>query len=262
MEFAADHPLLASAGEDNSLLLWDLDELEPETGAAPRLHIEPERLAGHQKPVQCLAFSRGDRLATASQDGTIRMWATDSGTSSQVLNTAAFIQSLAFAADDFSLLGVADDRTLRVWHASYGIAFAAKEGRYLKLKALSETGGGAWTAVGEIRVFAGETLLPTRQWKLVSADSEAQDTPATLAFDGDPRTFWCTRWRTRVIPPHPHEIVIDLGQAYRLTGFSVLPRGDGNPNGTIKDYELYVGNDPKDFGLPVSQGKLADAPRP
>ncbi|HEY2251957.1 MAG TPA: discoidin domain-containing protein, partial [Planctomycetaceae bacterium] len=262
MAFAADRPLLASAGEDNSLLLWNLDELEPETGAAPRLHIEPQRLVGHQKPVQCLAFLRGDRLATASQDGTIRLWETDSGTASQVLNTAAFIQSLAFAVDDFSLLSVGSDRTLGVWHASFGIAFAAKEGRYLKLKALSEIGGGSWTAVGEIRVFAGETRLPTRQWTLVSVDSEAQGAPAMFAFDGNPRTFWSTRWRSRVIPPHPHEIVIDLGKVYRLTAFSVLPRNDGNPNGTIKDYELYVGNDPQDFGPPVSKGKLADGPPP
>lgn len=260
MTFAADRPLLASAGDDNSLLLWNLTGLAPETPPALRPGIVPQRLEGHLQPVQCLAFSpRGDRLATASQDGTIRLWATESGTSYQVLKTAAFIQSLAFDAGDFSLSGVGHDRALRVWHASYGIAFAAKEGRYLKLKALSEIGGGEWTAVGEIQVFAGQALVPAQRWKLVSVDSEAQDSPATFAFDGNPRTFWCTRWRSRP-PRHPHEIVIDLGQAYRLTSFSVLPRHDGNSNGTIQDYELYVGNDLENLGPPVSHGRLANGP--
>ena len=258
LAFAADRSLLASAGDDRYVLLWNLAGLEKDVQPGRQAVFRPRFLFGHQEVVQSLAFSpRRKWLATASQDKTIRLWSTEQGASVQMLTTAGFMQSLAFHSDDSRLSGVGSDRTLAVWRASNGITFDAKEGRYVKLKALSEINGQVWTTIAEIRVFAGETLVPTRQWKVVSADSEESDTPASLAFDGNPRTFWGTRWRSDATR-HPHEIVIDLGEAYPLTGFSLLPRNDGIANGTVKDYEFYVGNELKNLGPPVSQGKLGD----
>jgi len=257
LAFSAERLWLASAGDENSLFLWNLQNVNPQ-GGLPDRGFGVNFLAGHLQPVQCLAFSpRGNWLATGSNDGTVRLWSTDLASSIQVFSPAAIAQSLAFDGETSSLFGVGRDRTLGIWRARYGITFPPSEGRYLKLKALSEVNGQVWTTVGEIRLFSEEKLLPTGQWKLVSADSEEGDTPGTYAFDGNPRTFWGTKWRSGA-SRHPHEIVIDLGKSERLTGFSLLPRHDGSPNGTIKDYELYLGNDPKDFGPPISQGQLPD----
>jgi len=75
--------------------------------------------------------------------------------------------------------------------------------------------------------------LPPSRITVLRASSEEKDTPATAAFDGDPKTMWHTAWRQGAAPP-PHEIVVDLGQSWSITGVGYLSRQDavGNfPNG-------------------------------
>jgi hypothetical protein len=55
---------------------------------------------------------------------------------------------------------------------------------------------------------------------------------------------------------HPHDIVFDLGESREISGFAYLSRTDGR-NGTIKDFEFFVGDNPKDFGRPVRKGTFA-----
>jgi hypothetical protein len=106
-----------------------------------------------------------------------------------------------------------------------------------------------------------EGAIPRDGWKLVRVDSESthNDKLGVKAFDGDPTTWWHTEWRDAK-PMHPHEIVIDLGQVRSIRGFRYLPRGDASANGTILDYEFFVGNDPDALGRPVAEGRFeADA---
>ena len=72
----------------------------------------------------------------------------------------------------------------------------------------------------------------------VRADSEHPGNEAFRAVDGNPGTFWHSRWRVPMTDL-PHEIIVDLGACYEITGFTYLPRTDGTRNGTIKDYEAY-----------------------
>lgn len=80
-------------------------------------------------------------------------------------------------------------------------------------------------------------------------------------MDGDPETMWHTRWGHDETG-HPHDLVIDLGRSYRIAGFSYLPRRGGG-NGTIRQYELYLSENPKQFGDPVCVGSFGpgDAPK-
>ena len=89
----------------------------------------------------------------------------------------------------------------------------------------------------------------------VRVDSEAPGYEGFRAMDGDPQSMWHTRWEFGETP-HPHEIVIDLGAAYEISGFAYLPRSGGG-NGTIKDYECYVSDRDKAFGDPVVKGTFA-----
>ncbi len=66
--FARDGSILASAGADTTVRLWDL-EREEEIG---------EPLAGHEESVTSVAFSPdGELLASAGQDDTLRLWDVD-----------------------------------------------------------------------------------------------------------------------------------------------------------------------------------------
>lgn len=89
----------------------------------------------------------------------------------------------------------------------------------------------------------------------VEVDSESPGYEGFRAMDGNPETMWHTDFHFDETPP-PHEIVVDLGASYEIAGFAYLPRRGGG-NGTIGQYECYVGNDPKNCGKPVVSGKFA-----
>jgi len=88
----------------------------------------------------------------------------------------------------------------------------------------------------------------------VTADSEAAGYEAVNALDGNPQSMWHTQFRGSQ-PKHPHQIVVDLGSSYEITAFGYLARPGGG-NGTIKDYEFYVSDDPEDFGEPAAKGTI------
>ncbi len=86
----------------------------------------------------------------------------------------------------------------------------------------------------------------------VGCDSENGGYEAYRAMDGDPTSMWHTDWGAGETP-HPHDLVLDLGKTFEITGFVYQPRR-GRGNGTIKDYEFYVSSDKKKFGTPVAKG--------
>lgn len=89
-----------------------------------------------------------------------------------------------------------------------------------------------------------------------SEDTEGAGNRGVNAVDGDPTTFWHTQWQGGS-PGHPHEIIFQLNKASKIEGVSYLPRQDGNPNGMIKGYEIYLSDDGKNFGQPVKRGEFA-----
>ena len=129
--------------------------------------------------------------------------------------------------------------------------------RYVRLQALSEAGNrGPWTTVAELNVLdsTGQPLAQN-QWRLVYVDSENPDAPATYVIDGNPATAWHTMWWNSQ-PAHPHEVQIDLGGRYTLSGFTYLPRQSGN-NGRIGNYRFYVSSDGVEW-VQVAAGTFPD----
>jgi beta-galactosidase len=77
-----------------------------------------------------------------------------------------------------------------------------------------------------------------------------------MAIDGNPATTWHTLW-DEPKPDFPHELVIELSDARALRGLNCLPRQDGNPNGWIKEYAVFVSSDGQTWGEPVAKGVFA-----
>jgi YVTN family beta-propeller protein len=132
--------------------------------------------------------------------------------------------------------------------------------RFVKLEALSETNGNAWSAAAEINLLAADgTPLSRTGWQ-VSADSQevtAEDGRVGNAFDGNPATFWHTQYQA-ASPAHPHWVVINLGATTHVGGLRYLPRQDFTFNGTIARYNVYTSADGVNWGLPVASGNLSD----
>ncbi len=110
---------------------------------------------------------------------------------------------------------------------------------------------------GRWDTYTDPLTIPETSWSVHYADSwdAVYGGEPEKAFDNDPLTFWHTEWVDQS-PAPPHEIQIDLGDTYSLQKFRLLPRQDGNFNGMIKDYELYVSDTAEDWGSPVSSGTL------
>ena len=69
-----------------------------------------------------------------------------------------------------------------------------------------------------------------------SATSEYSGNPIANAFDGNTSTFWHSNWNP--YEPLPASVTINLKGQQNVTGFTYLPRQDGNNNGQVTKYDL------------------------
>ena len=89
-----------------------------------------------------------------------------------------------------------------------------------------------------------------KNWKVVGEFVSVED--AKFVFDGDINTAWNINKQT------PIEFIFDLGDNFKLKGVKYLPgQGRWDP-GIISKYELFVSNNGKDWGAPVSKGEFSN----
>ena len=129
-------------------------------------------------------------------------------------------------------------------------------GTYTVTLTVADAWGAATQTTRVINVLGG-TPIPSTLWTLRSVDSQELPHIGVSAFDGNPNTYWQSQ-QTPSAPLPPHEIQIDLGASYRISGFVYLPRQDGNPNGRIGVYLFYISADGTNWGSPVAGGSFAN----
>ncbi len=86
-----------------------------------------------------------------------------------------------------------------------------------------------------------------------ASSQEPDEGDATYLVDGDPSTFWHTMYSI-TLAKYPHWVDFDAGTSKIIKGFTYMARQDGNLNGCIKDYEIYISNDNKSWGEPIVKG--------
>lgn len=108
----------------------------------------------------------------------------------------------------------------------------------------------AWTEhdkLGRGPALRRELQADKSAWRVQasSEEIEQENCPARAVIDGDPSTFWHSRYGQNEAK-HPHELTIDLGEEATIHEVSWSPRQDGSPNG--RPAEVVVLLDGKEMG--------------
>jgi len=91
--------------------------------------------------------------------------------------------------------------------------------------------------------------ISKKDWKAFGIRHE----DASKIFDGNPSTVWHKRGDKTM----PFDLVIDLGNTYKLSGFKYLPDQNKWSSGIISTYQFYVSDDNKKWKL-VSEGEFSN----
>lgn len=124
---------------------------------------------------------------------------------------------------------------------------AVTTGRYFCFEALnaqSEYDNSSSIAEFEI-IGEDRKAISSIDWKVIYVDSEETEKAANGAdklFDIQESIIWQTKLGDKA--NHPHQIVIDMGKAYQVKGFRILPRSDKSTKGVVKDYRFYLQTNP------------------
>ncbi|WP_437299721.1 pentapeptide repeat-containing protein [Sorangium sp. So ce426] len=138
--WAPDGKHLASAGGDNTVLLWDTD-----TGN------ELARLVGHSNSVTAVAWHPdGKRLASAGGDNTVLLWDTGTGNElARLVGHSAAVRAVAWHPDGKRLASAGNDNTVLLWDTGTGNELARLVGHSAAVRAV------AWHPDGKRLASAG-----------------------------------------------------------------------------------------------------------
>ena len=112
-------------------------------------------VSGHTAPVHSLAFKPNSyRLASASDDKTIRIWDVSDNTNLRHLRTlrghTSWVWSVAWSPDGSTLASASADGTVRLWNPNNGINFAVLRGHTERVFCV------AWSPDGRILASGSE----------------------------------------------------------------------------------------------------------
>jgi cytochrome c len=201
---------MATAGADARIAIWTAGRQQPD-----------EVFEGHRAPISGLAVSPdGSMLASASWDGTARLWPLGSGAKRVLEGHLQNVNGVAFMPDGKSLVSVGYDLAVRIWPLSDGPPDVITLTSPLNAVAIAPDGeiaaGGADGKVRFLTVGAKETgevqagptpivaLALSQDGTLIAAagiggavsliDRKARSVPRTLAGPGLPV------WSVAILP--------------------------------------------------------------
>ncbi|SEN02997.1 WD domain-containing protein, G-beta repeat-containing protein [Stigmatella aurantiaca] len=179
-------------------------------------------LTGHQGYVWSVLARRDGRLATASRDGTVRLWRASAGRwDCDAVLTGHTASALALAEDTQGQLWSASrDRTVRRWDTGTAHVVGRHEGAVLSLAALDDGRVASGGADGRIQLWSSDgsapDVLPGHTGWVWALAALPGGWLASASEDGTVRL-----WRTS----RPHETLSSVPAGAPVRALAVLPDG-------------------------------------
>jgi WD40 repeat protein len=110
---------------------------------------EVNRLSGHQDKVNTVIFSPdGKAIASASNDGTIKLWKANGKLIKVLTGHGKSVRSLAFSPDSKYLVSASHDRTLKLWQVKDGSLQKTMPGHLEEVETVRFSPDGSFIASG------------------------------------------------------------------------------------------------------------------
>jgi WD40 repeat protein/energy-coupling factor transporter ATP-binding protein EcfA2 len=175
LAFASNGYVLGSTSHDHTARLWNVT---PDTYITDQnvsyLGNNHKILKGHTDILQGITFSpNGNKVATSSLDGSVRLWNVKTGKALRVLighkNT---VFGVRFLANGIDLITASQDRTLRLWDTESGITKRVLQGH---------TGGVTDVIAKSGQIFSASHDGKVMRWNVTVADQYILNLPSEPA---------------------------------------------------------------------------------
>ncbi|XP_078432059.1 stomatal cytokinesis defective / SCD1 protein (SCD1) isoform X2 [Wolffia australiana] len=139
---SSDRSRIVSGSDDHSVIVWDKHVFQP-----------LEELKGHNAPVSCIRMLSGDRVLSASHDGTVKMWDVRTGNCLATVGRSLSAVLCMEYEDTTGILAVAGrDTVVNIWDIRAGRQMHKLEGHSRWIRSIRVvgdtvlTGSDDWTA--------------------------------------------------------------------------------------------------------------------
>ena len=180
LSFSPDEQTLAAGCSDGKIQLW-------------RSQKSPVTLNGHSGAVRSLVFSSDGKLASGSEDKTVRVW--DGATGQQLWASDAHkdeILAVAFSSDAKKLASASKDKTVKLWDVTTAQKLVELVGHKFEVSAVAFSPDGKTVATGG----ADKTIKlwdpNTGQERTTFARHDSR--VAAVAFSPDGKTLATGSW--------------------------------------------------------------------